>query len=963
MRIISIKKRRNNKNKIISIFYLMSEKDIKKLLNQFISFEIKNEDNNNKSNPFLQEIINYLKNNNNIQTEILKEIILICNDYISSSYIPNKNSGISLILQIITLYEKSLNSESQNLVLKYIIPKFKDIICVPYLVKIIYFLYEQYSNLKKEITNEIIIIYKGENLNIPAYTQETRIYAIKLLNKIILEEEFNEEKKQESFISVIIDCIDDEKDPRNIIEMFNLLDILYKKFPKNILIKYSKEIFDIINSYYPINFTPPKDIKNPISSKELSNLLNKIISLEFFSEYFFEEINEYELKDSCDILQTLQKIFENYSKESLQKYYSKIMGYILNTIQNNYDENINIFCLITLTNFLKKYSPYDNQVEKDFLIMSDNIFSEEIKNSYNAKDIISSIIEFDSENKFIYKTSEVIIKLISLFLFSRKNKHYLKNANSLLFFLLRKQNIISQIFDLLIKNKQMFASLIKDKKVYENDIQIFIFVTDIITSLIVKISTKEIFSNEEIIEIYNLIYNHYYELNEGKKKDYEHISYCIVSLSLKIKNNLLDLIKAKFMENNSEEKIKEISILKCFLELYENKKEIINFLIMYINNFYIKDLIFEILKNNYEKYHEILIFFCEQFEKIILDNFENSEYINLIIELLNKDFPFNYINLINNFLTSSLNENSLKFISISFEKIDNNNNDYCDSIYENLKNTYFNKNLSFKIKEYLSDCIYKLLPLCSEDLKNKMNKDLINNIKTIYNNCDSEEKFKLIECYYSSIINYFILKTNIEDISFSLIIKELIEMINNSKFKKVYESSKLFYISEISENKRDYILIQLKKFYKERTFLNLILNLYLTFSEEEKKENIDLIFLTNYQCLLNDINSEKIILNIKNILANNTDSENLKRLNEFRNYFEIINKVINIISQNQINQNLKIEGLKLIGIIKDYITEDELKDYDKNIDIIISLKQFLCDKKRKVRKICAIVINIWNYIK
>ena len=204
----------------------------------------------------------------------------------------------------------------------------------------------------------------------------------------------------------------------------------------------------------------------------------------------------------------------------------------------------------------------------------------------------------------------------------------------------------------------MFASLIKDKKVYENDIQIFIFVTDIITSLIVKISTKEIFSNEEIIEIYNLIYNHYYELNEGKKKDYEHISYCIVSLSLKIKNNLLDLIKAKFMENNSEEKIKEISILKCFLELYENKKEIINFLIMYINNFYIKDLIFEILKNNYEKYHEILIFFYEQFEKIILDNFENSEYINLIIELLNKDFPFNYINLIKNFLTSSLNENS-----------------------------------------------------------------------------------------------------------------------------------------------------------------------------------------------------------------------------------------------------------------------------------------------------------------
>ena len=60
---------------------------------------------------------------------------------------------------------------------------------------------------------------------------------------------------------------------------------------------------------------------------------------------------------------------------------------------------------------------------------------------------------------------------------------------------------------------------------------------------------------------------------------------------------------------------------------------------------------------------------------------------------------------------------------------------------------------------------------------------------------------------------------------------------------------------------------------------------------------------------------------------------------------------------------LKIEGLKVIGIIKDYITEDELNDIDKNTDIILLLKPFLCDKKRKVRRICGIVINIWTYIK
>ena len=937
----------------------MTENEIIKIVNEFISFELKND--KKKSNPYINEIINFIKNNKNNEINLVKQILLVCNDYISTTLLPNKYSASSLILQLVILYKQSFNKESQNEILNYIKSKFHDISCVPYFVKVMYYLYEQYPNLKEEITKQVLIIYTGENLNIPAYTQETRFFAIKILHKIINEQNFSEEKQQEKLINVIIDCIDDERDPRNIVEMFKLLDDLYKKLPKNVLIKFSKEIFEIINGFYPINFTPPKDIKNPITAKELSTLLDEIISLDYFGEYYFDEINEYEIKDAGDILQTLQKISEKYSRESLQKFYPKIMGYILNIIQNNYDENINILCLITLTTFLKHYAPYDNQIEKDFLNMSDKIFSEsEIKNSFDAKDIISSIIEYDLENKFIYKTAQVIIKLISLFLFTKKYTHFLKNANSLLFFILRKQNTNSQIINLFIKNKEMFLTLIKDKKIYENNIQIFILVTDIITSLCVKITTIQIFSNEEI---YNLIYSHCYELKDGNTKNYEHLSFCIVSLSLTININLFELTKNKFLEHNLEGKLKEISILKYLLQLNENKNEIINFLILNINNVYIRNLILVNLKDNYEKFRDILNNNSNQFEKIITDNFENPDYFELIIEILNKNSNLNYINILNHFLSNSLNENTLKFISISLSNLENNNS-YCDSIYNNLKILYFsNKNSSSTIQDYLSECVFKLLNYCTDELKNKIEKSLISEIKNLYNNSNSESDFKLIECFYSSIINYFLLKINIENSIFKSIIQELIELINNSKFKEIFESSKLFNIPELSEEKRDYILLQMKKYHKDRAFLNLIINLYSTFNEDETKENIDLIFLTNYECLINNINSEKIILNFKKILANNTDSEVLKRTNEFKNYFKIIQKIVEIISKKDIKQNLKIEGLKVIGILKDYITEDDLNDIDKNTDIILLLKPFLCDKKRKVRRICAIVINIWTYIK
>ena len=288
----------------------MTENEIIKIVNEFISFELKND--KKKSNPYINEIINFIKNNKNNEINLVKQILLVCNDYISTTLLPNKYSASSLILQLVILYKQSFNKESQNEILNYIKSKFHDISCVPYFVKVMYYLYEQYPNLKEEITKQVLIIYTGENLNIPAYTQETRFFAIKILHKIINEQNFSEEKQQEKLINVIIDCIDDERDPRNIVEMFKLLDDLYKKLPKNVLIKFSKEIFEIINGFYPINFTPPKDIKNPITAKELSTLLDEIISLDYFGEYYFDEINEYEIKDAGDILQTLQKISEKY---------------------------------------------------------------------------------------------------------------------------------------------------------------------------------------------------------------------------------------------------------------------------------------------------------------------------------------------------------------------------------------------------------------------------------------------------------------------------------------------------------------------------------------------------------------------------------------------------------------------------------------------------------------------------
>ena len=222
---------------------------------------------------------------------------------------------------------------------------------------------------------------------------------------------------------------------------------------------------------------------------------------------------------------TIQSICSSYSKENLNKYYGKIMDFIINSIENTDEETIHIESLITLTTFLKHYSPYDDQIDKSFNLLSDKIFSEEeIKTSYDSKDILCSIIEYDVENKFLEKTINLIIKLISLFIFRKTNFHFLKNANSLLFFALKKygakgnKNLPQNIVDILTKNKQMIMSLNTNFSVTENNINsipinnllnTFICIVDIVAAIAVK---TNILSKEEIKEIYDNIIEKFFNI-------------------------------------------------------------------------------------------------------------------------------------------------------------------------------------------------------------------------------------------------------------------------------------------------------------------------------------------------------------------------------------------------------------------------------------------------------------------
>lgn len=948
---------------------------LKEAINSYIGWKHSNIK-TKETNPNSDKVISLISKDTNDQLSQINYIITVINDYISTTDIPFKQSSMSLLLDITSSFNP-LAQQSLDVIITFVHSSFKDITCVPFSTKIIYTLYTKYSYLRDKVTNIILITFTGENLNIPAYNQETRYHAIKILNEIITEQSLDK-NQQINILSVAYDCIDGEKDPRNLLIAFKLVKLLYMKIPKDISDNYTKNYFDFLNEYYPIDFNPPKDVKNPITARQLSNAVNEVICMENFSSYFFDNINEYGVSSVGDIMLTLQSISESYSHELLSKYYTKIIDFIINSIQNNDDESIHIESLITLTKFLKHYSPYDSQIEKTYELLSDKIFSEEeIKNSYDSKDIICSIIEYDINNTFLEKSIQLVVKLISLFIFRKSNYHFLKNANSILFFALKKFNtkdkiLPNSIIELFIKNKQMFLSLIKDNSLYENNINssstnnannIFICIVDLIAAICVK---TELFTKEEALMIYQTFIEKYFDMKieKEKEKDIEHLAYCICELCNKYDIMIYENIFAKY-KNDTDDNINSLKCLKVLhnlLKIYndDTKIQIFNFFISNISSKNIQIIFVDLLKENSKEYENILQEMNDKIEKIIFDNITNREYYDLIAILLEKQ-PSTLCDKVILILLDNLSyPHVINLIKKCVHRITN--KEYVDKILSTLDSFYFNKdnNLDNKLRRKICKCIFELLHLSKDETKSKTKASVLQSIQSI--NIDSISKEDLIvkEIYLSSIINFIVINDFNSNEELNNIIRSYFNMINQSKHEGIFEVSKLFKIKEMSSDIKYYLLMKLKPYNNINKYLNIILNVYTSSPDEDNEAESDILFSLFSKCLIHNINIKNAIVHLRKILISNIDNLQFKRIDS-KDYYAIAYKILTYLTNSNLDDKLKIESIKLIGVIKDFISEVNLTEEQRK-SIIIPLRRILSDRKRQVRKICGIVINIWSSI-
>ena len=287
-------------------------------------------------------------------------------------------------------------------------------------------------------------------------------------------------------------------------------------------------------------------------------------------------------------------------------------------------------------------------------------------------------------------------------------------------------------------------------------------------------------------------------------------------------------------------------------------------------------------------------------------------------------------------------------------------------------------------KSYILFCLKKLFKftrmeyreqIINQLIVSKFNNDNSNNIgNKIFNDLNKESYISLIINYilknYEILLKQKIIKdNNFDDKLVVKIFDEINAMDINDK--KVFEKSLLFKIKNISEKIKDKLLIMFKKYYSSKNndnnqYLNLLMNLYNSISTEEKKQNLDILFSLNIECISKKINPIQSIFNLREIIINSKPRD-IINLSDLFKVYPLCKNIINIIKDKKYNKNEqinKIKGIKLIGLLTGFIKEEDWEnDEEKKLIIFYLKKFFLNDNKRKVRYATGIVLNLLSCTK
>ncbi|KAI7904266.1 Dos2-interacting transcription regulator of RNA-Pol-II-domain-containing protein [Cokeromyces recurvatus] len=305
-----------------------------------------------------------LINNKDVKSNIL-HLIQILGEYLVHENDDIRSKVISLLSYVMKHCEQSqLNASSVSVIVDFYCSRLLDTTSVPNLMIGLNALTHRFDAFNLECTKAIVKSFK-HNVFVQSFPHITRNTAFQVFQNL-LDYHLDDLKKglEDDYISGFIQAMTGEKDPRNLMTIYTIVQKMIKLLD---ISQHVENLFEVSFCYFPITFRPPPDNSYGITAKDLKlNLRKCMASTPLFSKYalplLLQKLSTTSGSAKKDTLETLSVCTTVYPPEDLIAMSTRLYDTIkMEIINGDPDPGLREPSLNAITALTKAILAYDDK--------------------------------------------------------------------------------------------------------------------------------------------------------------------------------------------------------------------------------------------------------------------------------------------------------------------------------------------------------------------------------------------------------------------------------------------------------------------------------------------------------------------------------------------------------------------------------------------------------------------------
>ncbi|KAG5518971.1 hypothetical protein PMAC_002502 [Pneumocystis sp. 'macacae'] len=357
------------------------------------------------------ELINRISEDINNKNLKILEFIEFIGKYLTGNENPKREKAIFLLSRVIeSISLETLHSKQIYVITRFFCGCLEDQLFLKEILMGLYSLQKMVFFEDKEATFLCMELFK--KFNPENNIQSNRYIVFQIIDELMIKHKKVLKKMGSEFIEGFIKIVGREKDPRNLILIFSIMNTIISDF--NITL-YAKDIFNLLFCYFPITFKPSLNDVFGVTTENLKLWLKKCISAnDELSSYSIPSlIDKYDfsaINTKKDIIDILSFCMETYSPLVIETYVIQIWDMLKNEIFENSDDDLvkkSLDCLFIIskvfsqeilknsesTLLVKFLTPISNEI---------NIHFEE-PDTKTAKNSIKILYSLSSTSKYAFE--------------------------------------------------------------------------------------------------------------------------------------------------------------------------------------------------------------------------------------------------------------------------------------------------------------------------------------------------------------------------------------------------------------------------------------------------------------------------------------------------------------------------------------------------------------------------------